>query len=213
MYVPKHFSEAEDQKIRILVTENSFVTVLSYPKDELPYINHLPVVYSQDPSEKDVLIGHMAKRNPQWLHFQTDSRATIIVGGPHTYITPTWYQSGRDVPTWNYAVAHLQGRIELISDFMGQIEILKQLTEFYEGNKPGAWEFELPEDLLDSDSLTSAIISFKFRIEKKVAKFKLSQNRPEVDRQGVIAGLKQRNDENSKAILKMMEDFEKNQSK
>ncbi len=204
MYTPQHFSSDDETKIRELIRANGFVTVLSFPECEAPYINHLPVILSATPGEEKVLLGHMAKRNPQWQHFKSNPQCTMIVHGPHTYITPTWYKSGRDVPTWNYAAAHLRGRIELVEGFDAQIEVLKELTAFYEGSGPRAWEFELPDDLLNASALTSAIISFKFHIEKSEAKFKFSQNRSDADRLGVIEGLGERTDDQSRAVREIM---------
>jgi transcriptional regulator len=147
----------------------------------------------------------MAKANPQWKHFKENPECTIIINGEHTYISPRWYQSGRDVPTWNYAVAHLHGKIELVEDFNGQVDILKQLSTCFEKPSNTPWEFELPSDLLNEKALTGAIISFKFRPEKIEAKFKLSQNRSPEDRQGVIEGLgEERTDDMSAVIREMM---------
>ncbi len=204
MYLPKHFSPNEESRVRKLIEQNAFVTILSYPKDMSPFINHLPIIFSAKPNEDKILIGHMAKRNPQWTHFKENPNATVIVQGPHTYITPKWYKSGRDVPTWNYAVAHLQGKVELMESFSEQLEVLKQLTYFFEKSYPNPWEFELPDDLLDETALTSAITSFRFKIEKVDAKFKLSQNRSAADKSGVIEGLMERTDEMSRAVREMM---------
>lgn len=206
--MPKHFVEKDRLKVIKLIEQNSFATVLSYPKNEKPFVNHLPVIFSSLPQEENVLIGHMAKRNPQWQHFAENSESTIIIHGAHTYITPKWYRSGRDVPTWNYAVAHLHGKIELIKSFEGQIEILKQLSNFFERSNQNPWQFELPDDLLDETVLGSAIISFKFHIEKIEAKFKLSQNRSAQDRQGIMDGLMSRTDEMSKIVRSMMAETE-----
>ncbi|CAN5671815.1 FMN-binding negative transcriptional regulator [soil metagenome] len=204
MYVPKHFAEADDAKVRAMIEQNSFALVVSYPPDEAPYFNHLPVIFSSKEGEDEILIGHMARRNPQRLHFQKNPSCTIVVNGPHAYITPLWYKSGRDVPTWNYAAVHLTGRIELVENFAGQIDTLKQLTKVFEGDGPDAWEFELPSDLLDAESLTAAIVSFRFHIEKVDAKFKLSQNRPKEDRVGVIEGLAARKDDLSRTVMDLM---------
>lgn len=209
MYQPKHFRLEEKEKVRELIDENSFATLLSYPANEKSFINHLPVIFSPFAKEENILIGHMAKMNPQWKHFKDQPEATLIFNGPHTYITPLWYKSGRDVPTWNYAVVHLQGRIELVPGFNQQVDILKALTEFFERSKPQPWEFDLPDDLLDAEALTSAIISFKFHIDKIESKFKLSQNRSLEDRQGIIEGLRERDDDMSKAVQKMMLDQER----
>lgn len=204
MYLPKHFSIDEEIKVKKLIEQNAFATILSYPANTKPFINHLPVIFSSKSGEGNVLIGHMAKRNPQWMHFKENPDCTIIIQGGHTYITPKWYKSGRDVPTWNYAVAHLNGKIELIESFDDQTDILKQLTSFFEKTSESPWEFELPDDLLNKSALTSAIISFKFKIEKIEAKFKLSQNRSSADKAGVISGLKQRTDDMSRIVLEMM---------
>jgi len=204
MYLPKHFSSQDEKKIRKLIEENAFITLLSYPKDSIPFINHLPVIFSPEPGENEILLGHMAKRNPQWMHFKENPQATIIVQGPHTYITPSWYKSGRDVPTWNYVALHLQGHIQLVEKFSEQTKVLKQLTSFFERPNPKPWEFELPEDLLDPAALTGAIISFKFKIEKVDAKFKLSQNRSKEDKDGVIDGLNNRTDEMSQKVRQLM---------
>lgn len=205
MYLPKHFLQSDQVKIKKLIERNGFATLLSYPKNDRPFINHLPIIFSSTDGEQEILIGHLAKANPQWRHFKENPDCTLIINGEHTYISPRWYKSGRDVPTWNYAVAHLHGKIELIEDFQGQLNILKQLSTYFEKPSIAPWEFQLPSDLLNEKALTSAIISFKFHSEKIETKFKLSQNRSTEDRQGVIAGLtKERSDDMSRAIGEMM---------
>ncbi|MCO5143618.1 MAG: FMN-binding negative transcriptional regulator [Oligoflexia bacterium] len=208
MYTPKHFSSTDDwPKIEKLVRENSFATVLSHPENEHPFINHLPIIFDPDhqpaASHDKTLIGHMAKANPQWQHFQKNSQATFIFHGPHTYISPLWYRSGRDVPTWNYTVVHMKGHIQLLESFEEQIDILKKLSRFFEGESSTAWKFSLPPDL-DRNSLSKAIVSFRFTPETIEAKFKLSQNRSKEDRLGVIEGLGSRSDEMSHAIRNLM---------
>jgi transcriptional regulator len=208
MYLPKHFNPSDDDRVRKLIEQNGFATVLSFPKDSKPFINHLPVIYSSNVDEEHIIIGHMAKRNPQWMHFKENPECTLIINGAHTYISPRWYKSGRDVPTWNYAVAHLHGRIELIDSFNGQVSVLKQLSNHFEKQSPTPWEFELPSDLLDETSLCSAIISFKFHTEKVDAKFKFSQNRSQEDKAGVIDGLeRERTDDMSRTVREIMLEY------
>lgn len=204
MYSPKHFSQEDELKIRKLIENHSFATVLSYPDGEKPFINHLPLIFSSSPGAERVLIGHMAKQNPQWRHFRSNPECTLIFVGDHTYITPSWYKSGRDVPTWNYAVVHLHGKIELVDSFDGQVDVLKQLTRFFEKSNANPWDFELPSDLRDQAALTAAIVSFQFHTEKIEAKFKLSQNRSSEDRNGIIDGLSERTDDKSRGVRAMM---------
>jgi len=210
MYLPKHFSQNDELKVKKLIEKNSFATILSYPKNEKPFINHLPIMFSSQAGEEKILIGHMAKKNPQWQHFRENPQSTIIISGGNTYITPKWYKSGRDVPTWNYAVAHLHGKMELIESFNEQVEILKQLSHFFESPSLQPWAFELPDDFQAESTLTSAIISFKFHTEKIETKFKLSQNHSAEDRQGVIDGLLERKDDMSKLVREMMLENENN---
>jgi transcriptional regulator len=205
MFLPNSFRIENSEKIRNLITENPFATVLSFPKDENCFVNHLPVVFSTTPGEENTLIGHMSKQNPQWLHFKSNPTSTFIFHGPHTYITPKWYKSENGVPTWNYTVVHLYGKIELVEEFQGQIEILKQLWNTFENNSEDNYAFSLPSDLKTENELCAAIVSFKFFASRIDAKFKLSQNRSSQDFKGVLNGLEtERTDEMSRAILKMM---------
>lgn len=204
MYIPKQFSVDDERKLRSLIAHNAFATVLSFPEGEAPFINHFPVIFNSAPGDEKTLIGHMARRNPQWMHFRANPKCTAVINGPHTYITPRWYKSGRDVPTWNYAVAHIHGRIELMETFADQVAVLRQLTGFFEKSNSVPWEFELPDDLLNPDALTSAIISFKIHIENVEMKFKFSQNRSREDREGMIEGLKERTDDESRSVREIM---------
>ncbi len=205
MYLPKHFSTQESRALSLIDAE-PFATVVSLDEAGSPFINHLPLLLENGEKHQS-LLGHMSKRNPQWLHFANGSKAVAVFHGPHTYITPTWYKSGRDVPTWNYAVVHVQGHVKLIEDFGGLVSILKKVTERFEKNNAHPWEFDLPEDLTDPASLTSAIIGFEIKIEKIEAKFKLSQNRSCEDKRGVIDGLADRTDEKSRQVQAMMQEL------
>lgn len=200
MYTPPKFNVTDIEMIAQLVRENSFATVISYPDDI--FINHLPLIY--EAGSADVLIGHMSRKNPQWEHFQKNPKATVIIHGPHAYISPSWYRSGRDVPTWNYAVVHLQGRVEIVEDFRGQVKILKAASEYFEQDFENSWRFSLPDDLKTDADLTAAIVSFRFVIEKTEAKFKLSQNRGVEDQEGVREGLAERGDEQSLKVRELM---------
>ena len=198
MYTPKHFVQDDFDSVHKFILEHGFATIVAIDETGEPIINHIPVVFEGD--SKEYLIGHMSKHNPQWLVFNKNPKAILVFHGPHSYITPKWYRSGRDVPTWNYTVVHLSGTIELIEKFNDQVKILQQITKHFESFEKTQWIFELPDDLLDPTSLTSAIVSFRFKINKTETKFKLSQNRSQDDQQGIIQGLSERTDENSRLV-------------
>lgn len=131
----------------------------------------------------------------------------MIFTGPHAYITPSWYAE-HDVPTWNYAVAHVKGKARMIFEEPGLSEILREMTLVFEGDGPAAWEFGLPEDLKAPGNLSSAIVGFEITVTSFEGKFKLSQNRSAVDRRSVIHGLKSRSDQNSRDVADLMEILE-----
>lgn len=210
MYSPALFFSDDEQQVRNLIAKNSFATVISFSENQEPYINHFPFIFSEKKGEEKILISHMAKRNPQWQHFKSNPKAILIFNGPNGYITPSWYSSGRDVPTWNYAVAHLYGRMEVMETYADLVDVLKQVSGYFESFLPKQWEFELPSDLNEEAKLTSAIVGFRFHTAKIEAKFKLSQNRPKEDRIGVIEGLTTRKDNMSQALAELMIEVEKN---
>lgn len=204
MYLPKHFSVEENQQALRIVDTNPFATLVSFDEQNEPFFNNIPILIEQDNGNSIKLIGHMARRNPQWKHFANGSKVIAIFNGPHTYVTPTWYVSGRDVPTWNYAVVHCRGTAKLREEFDELVKILKKMTVRFEELNSRPWKFELPDDLIEPKVLTSAIVGFEINVEKIEAKFKLSQNRSTEDKNGIIEGLGDRTDDMSKAIRKMM---------
>jgi transcriptional regulator len=176
-------------------------------------VSHLPVIEAEPSGQEIILIGHMARANPQWMHFKNNPECMLIFSGPHTYITPTWYPSGCDVPTWNYAVVHVCGTVRLVEDYDEQVEILKQQSQFFERENEHPWEFDIPKDLRDPNLLGKAIISFRIEIREIQAKFKLSQNRSPEDRAGVVEGLLRRSDEMSHRVRDLMLENEASGSK
>lgn len=202
MYSPKQFTQVSEQEVRKLIDTHPFATLLSYSTEVT--VNHLPIIFGDEPG---TLIGHMSRKNPQWEHFQNNPQCLAVFHGPHAYISPKWYKSGRDVPTWNYAVVHVHGKMELVEDFAGQVETLKMLSSYFEKASPLPWKFELPADLLEPAMLTRAIISFRIRIKSIEAKFKFSQNRSREDQAGVIEGLAELKDDQSRLVREMMQGY------
>jgi transcriptional regulator len=203
MYIPKHFNAVDDNKVFKIIEDFPFATVMSFDENTQPFFSHIPLITNKTSSGFS-LLGHVSKQNSQWKHFQANRNVKVIVQGPHTYVTPRWYKSGRDVPTWNYVAIHIEGRAKLIEQFDDLVVLLKKLTSKFEPQTKEAWEFEIPSDLLAPAALEAAIVGFEIEITKIEAKFKLSQNRSTADKLGVIEGLSQRTDEMSKQIRKLM---------
>ncbi len=201
MYVPPAF-KADEERALALIEEFPFATLIA-PGDAAPSINHLPLLLRRDAGGKHRLIGHMARKNPQWRLLRPDVRMFAVFHGPHTYVTPTWYRQD-DVPTWNYAVAHVQASVRLIEDFRGLTIILGKLSSHFEKGEKNPWRFYLPDDLKSEEQLTQAIVGFELHDLQIDAKFKLGQNRSQEDQDGVRNGLAERADEMSLRVRGMM---------
>lgn len=201
MYSPKSFQNSEISALTELMRSNPFATIITVNQSQV-FPNHLPVLTEIMESGKTVIVGHMARANPQWSHFQTGAEATVIFHGPHTYVTPQWYPDPTDVPTWNYAVVHALGVPKVIEDYDGINSILVRSVQAFEEGEPNPWKFDLPEDM--KKNLVRAIVGFEIEVTQIDGKFKLSQNRSESDRQGVLQGLQNRPDEMSKKVRELM---------
>jgi transcriptional regulator len=198
VYLPKRFENTDLERSLALMRAAPLATVISVQSTGAPFVSHLPLVVERE-GDALICIGHLARANAHWK-LLNGGEATAIFHGPNAYITPNWYAEN-DVPTWNYAVVHARGPVELIEDRPGIVECLEKLTAFVEAG-PDAWKFWIPDDLVDV--LEKSIVGFRMRVESLESKLKLSQNRSGTDRARVIAELDARSDPGSRAIAALM---------
>ena len=145
------------------------------------------------------LHGHLARNNAQWKR-ESLGEALVIVRGPDAYISPGWYASkaehGRVVPTWNYVTAHVYGRLVVHDDPVWTENLVRRLTAKHEARRDHPWSVDdAPRHFIEGQ--LRAIVGIELEITRIEAKAKLSQNRPDADVEGVIAGLRERGDEAS----------------
>jgi transcriptional regulator len=120
MYTPVQFKVGETGDVHALMRAHPFATLITYGSDGL-VATHLPTVLKVDEASPLGRIEcHLARPNTQWKTFAADVDALMIFQGAEAYIRPGWYPSkaehGKVVPTWNYAVVHAYGRIEVMDD-------------------------------------------------------------------------------------------------
>ncbi|MBX2867115.1 MAG: FMN-binding negative transcriptional regulator [Acidiferrobacterales bacterium] len=179
MYIPSHFA-IDDKEIMLQLAKDHNFGILVSVIDEFPYASHLPFDI-REVDNQVWLYGHVAKANPHW-HYFDQSIALAIFEGPHGYISPTWYQE-QGVPTWNYAVVHMRGEMEAMTEREPTRDVVEDLSELHERENPEPWIPDYPDAMLD------AIVSFRMRVTEMKGKFKLSQNRKEVDKTSVLKQL------------------------
>jgi transcriptional regulator len=189
MYVPKHFGEDDPAVLHTLMQDYSFATVVSTGDDGVPLATQLPFVLDKQPAPFGTLRAHMALGNPQWHTLVPEREALVIFQGPHTYITPSWYENPLSVPTWNYATVQAYGRSRLIEDRDALHSHLRSLVEKHESRFAEQWRLEsLPADYVTK--MMKGVVGFEIEITRLTGKFKMSQNRSEGERERIAAELK-----------------------
>jgi transcriptional regulator len=201
MYVPAHFA-ADDAAMTDLLTRQGAADLITVTEQGL-LATMLPFIYDAGAGERGALLGHLARNNDQWKT-PALGEALVIVRGPDAYISPSWYPSkaehGRVVPTWNYVTAHVYGRL-VVHDDPGWVEdLVRRLTGKHEAASERPWSVDDAPASYVAGQLR-AIVGVEVAISRIEAKAKLSQNRPEADVDGVIAGLRARGDERSAAAV------------
>lgn len=176
IYTPDHF-RGDQQAALELVANYPFATLVTVIDHEEPQISYVPLVL-----EDKALWGHLAKANPHWRRF-AQGRTYALFHGPHAYVSPSWYSDPTaNVPTWNYAVVHFSGAPEILNQ-AGVRKVVKQLVARFDPDG-GTTDPARVEKLLDG------IVGFRLPILRAETKFKMSQNKAEGERAGIIAGLR-----------------------
>jgi transcriptional regulator len=187
MYTPRAFAEDDLAGLDWLLARDPFATLVTRGDDGLPLAAHLPVLYARD-GDTVVLEGHWARPNPQAGHA---GPALLIVHGPHHYISADWYPDKAAmarVPTWNYAAAHLHGTLQPLHDEAALASIVARLGERFEPAVGGRWRYD-HDDTRERGQLRG-IVGFRLVAERIELKFKLNQNHPPANVEGVVAGLR-----------------------
>jgi transcriptional regulator len=193
VYVPSHFAAPSDEAVAELLQERGAGDLITNTAQGM-ISTFLPLLH--DP-EAGVLRGHVARNNPQWRE-PALGEALVIMRGPDGYVSPQWYAStaehGRVVPTWNYVTAHLYGEFVVHDDVDWVEQLVRELTERHERTIDPPWHVDDAPPAFIAGQLR-AIVGVELRISSVQAKFKLSQNRPPADADGVIEALTGTDDE------------------
>jgi transcriptional regulator len=210
MYIPAHFAADDLAAIAEFVDRAGAADLVTFD-GQRPVATLLPVIWERpDGANGDGhgrLIGHLALNNPQWDSSVAQVPGLAIVHGPQAYVSPSWYASkkehGRVVPTWNYTTVHFSGPVRFHRDDDWLRGLVTRLTERHEAGRRDRWRVtDAPEKYIAGQ--LRAIVGVEMIVERIEAKDKLSQNRPEADRAGVIAALRAEPDPGAHAIADLM---------
>ena len=202
MYVPDAFRSRDLADLDRLAAHDAFGTLISQVEGA-PFVSHLPVLYRRA-GERVTLSGHWARPNLQWRDIERQ-RVLFIFHGPHGYISPRWYtEPERNVPTWNYAVAHLYGRVRITHDPEELERIVSALAEKYEAGAPRPWRLE--DSGAAGRERLKGIVGFELDVEEIQIKLKLNQNHAEGNVHGAIEGLRTSGSEGAAGVAEWMQE-------
>jgi transcriptional regulator len=207
MYIPKAHEEARIDVLHKLMRDHPLGSLVTFSDNGL-VANHIPFLIDSMSGERGTLKGHVARTNPIWREAATNKEALVIFQGPQCYVSPNWYptkhQTGKAVPTWNYAVVHAYGAPKFIDDPLWILNLISDLSNEHEASQQLPWKVsDAPKDF--TNRLIEMIVGVEIPIARLEGKWKVSQNRPKADKLGVMAGLEMQEDEASKAIAVLVE--------
>ncbi|HUN45523.1 MAG TPA: FMN-binding negative transcriptional regulator [Stellaceae bacterium] len=191
MYVPPHFREDQVPELHDFIRAAPLATLVSSTPAGL-FASHLPLLIDPEPKPFGTLSGHLARANPHWKEATSGTEALAIFTGPQAYITPAWYvakqETGKVVPTWNYAAVHAYGTLRFFEDEASLLRLVTRLTETHEAKRAAPWAVsDAPADFVKG--MLRAIVGFELTVTRLEGKWKMSQNRPPADIERVVEGL------------------------
>ena len=191
MYLPKHFEQTDRAELARLIADRPLATLVTHDDAGVVTADLIPLIYDGAIGEHGLLRGHVARANPLWRH-AAGQDVLAIFHGPQAYITPSWYPSkaatAKVVPTWNYTVVHARGRLRAIEDAPWLYALVSELTGIHESPHAHPWAVtDAPDDYVQQ--MLRAIVGFEIELTQLIGKWKVTQNRSEADRLGVVAGL------------------------
>jgi transcriptional regulator len=205
VYLPPAFTETREEILVAHIEQHDFGLLVTQGNAGL-IASQIPFLIERRDG-KLYLEGHIALANPQGADLDGAADVLAIFAGPHAYISPSWYQAGPAVPTWNYASVHAYGAARRIDDADWLRNLVDRLSQRYEAREAAPWRMEvLPEPYVAS--MLTGIVGIEIAVSRLEGKFKLSQNRPAADRPRIVAALERRDDPESRAVAQLMRERE-----
>lgn len=190
MHVPKSFQQEDSTVLHELIAKYPLASLVTYLATGIE-VNHIPFFLTESQG-KIRLQGHIAKANSLWKNCEDHAEVLLVFHGPNCYISPNYYPTkkaqGKAVPTWNYVVVHVKGIMSYRFDTEFKLDMLNNLTFVNELSQEQPWSIkDAPEQYIQR--MLPAIVGLEIEVLSMTGKWKVSQNQPEINKQGIAAGL------------------------
>jgi transcriptional regulator len=191
MYQPEHFKLEDRASLHEVMQAHPLAQLVTAGPSGL-MSNPVPIVLHAEEGSHGVLRAHLARPNAQWREIEAGAEVLVIFQGHEGYVTPSWYASKREhgkvVPTWNYVVVQARGSARVIHDGAWLLSHVSQISDRHEAARPVPWSVaDAPKGYIEA--LARGIVGIEIAVTELSGKFKMSQNRPPADREGVAMGL------------------------
>ena len=194
MYIPPAFRSDDHALALELMRSHPFALLVAATGAGEAEITHLPMLVDAE-GEALTLRGHVAKANPMARLIAGSSatapvRVTVVFSGPQAYVSPDWYETENQVPTWNYLAVHAGGILTPVEDGAAVEALLSDLSGVHEAalapKRPWTMGKMVPGTV---ERMRKGITAFSVGVDRLETKAKLSQNKNAADRGGVVAAL------------------------
>ncbi|WP_147418126.1 alpha/beta hydrolase fold domain-containing protein [Salinisphaera sp. Q1T1-3] len=180
------FRAHTDADIRQLVAQTPLAWIVSAA--DATYATPLPIQIECDNAGRPIaVVGHFARANPQVTQLADAPQAHILVMGPQSYISPSWFRDRTQAPTWNFTCAMFTVRVELEHDAETIGKRLKDLIDDMESDRPNRWAIE--EMGGRYEGLARGVVAFRAPIEDIRSTFKVSQDESDTEFADILAAL------------------------
>jgi transcriptional regulator len=205
MYTPSQFVNRDSASLHAMMRKHPFALLVTPYQGEL-HLTHLPFHVDSVRGAKGTLEAHLAKANPHAAAIAAGAVSTVVFQGPDAYVSPRWYvDPAKNVPTWNYVAIHASGALRPITEPAPLLALIGRLTDEHEAYIEKPWSIR--EAQSHAEHLAKHIIGFELEIEQLEGKFKLSQNRSDGDRAGVLKEFAKAPRGNVQEMLGLMRDL------
>ncbi len=207
MYLPSHFAETRPEVLHAALRDHPLGLLITQDAEHALDVNPIPFLLDPAHGPHGTLRGHVARANPVWREARVEAETVVVFQGPQAYVSPGWYatkaETGKVVPTWNYVTVVARGALRVIDDRDWLRGLVGELTERHEAAQANPWQVsDAPPDYIDA--MLKAIVGIEIELVALQGKWKVSQNRPAKDREGVAEALRDGTDTHGPAMAALV---------